>query len=79
MKILIDTGNFKPSENCIIVYKDDKWQVVSRSTFLANQDKVILEQSKKIVELEQEIKDYKAKTSDTINKMAKALKTIIGD
>ena len=55
MKILIDTGKFTPTENSILVFKDNKWELTTRQEYLSYQDKILLLQSKKIDELEEEI------------------------
>lgn len=79
MRILIDTQSFKPSENNIIVFKDGKWSIISRQTYLAYQDKILLEQSKKIDELEKQIKLYEEDITKKINTMAKSIKTLLGE
>ena len=79
MKILIDTGKFKPSENNLLVYRDNKWVIISRHEYLAYQDKILLEQSKKIDALEKELKLYKEDITKKINTMAKSIKTILGE
>lgn len=79
MKILIDTGKFTPTENSILVFKDNKWELTTRQEYLSYQDKILLLQSKKIDELEEEIKKYESEINTKINTMAKSIKTLLGD
>jgi len=79
MKILIDTGSFSPSEDNIIVFKNGRWQIVARQTYLAYQDKIILEQCKTIDRLEKELNRYERDINEKINTMAKSIKVLVGD
>lgn len=79
MKILIDLGKYKPSDNSIIIYRNDKWEIISKREYLAYQDKVLVEQTRVIQELNAKYEKLEKETKEKINTMAKSIKTLLGE
>ena len=86
MRVLIDTGDYKPQNNDIIVFKDGKWVIIQASMFLKEQDNRLFEQDNKlhaqdvrIAEQDALIDDFISQTNAKINAMAKSIKTLLGE
>ena len=79
MKIVIDTGNYKPQEKDLIVYRNGEWTIIQASEFLKEQDNKLFAQDKKIDNFIKDINEQYESCLDKINKIAKATKDLIGD